>query len=407
MESRAASWLTTARAIAVRAQERSRAEPPPLGTPYFGLDIPAGAVDLLDVFRSEGIFRKYERVLLGGDPLGGAARWCSVRFGCSVLSVHAHSGATRAALWLHRRAGAPGACSWLCAAPARLPIRSGVITHAWMLGGAEVVRAESADELARVVRTGGFVAVACESHKMAETVAQRLSAQGFIAVRRFAWHWCPGDPVRAGKTPRRVVRSGGEMSSDALAAPGRVGHGSERGVSAGGVRLCSCFLGARRDVVQGVVAMAIGVVRRALIATLATFTVAGTAAATRVPCEKILQEANRMTARRATAQIHPSVIARELGTEQDWVERCLSVYGRTYRNVTRPGETDRLTDETVERWETGAWEGVAQDELTDEPFTGVRERAEMQLRANRRRNLRRRLLDEDLGRDLLDEPVRR
>jgi SAM-dependent methyltransferase len=135
--------------------------PPPRGSFFFGLDhdMPYD-VSALQLLGTQGIFRKYERVLEVGCGLGGRARWAAEMFGCRVVGIESDPVKARlAALWT-RASGASGVTVG-CADLGALPVRSGAFTHAWWLVGdsLEIGHEGVMAEVHRVLRDGGYFAL--------------------------------------------------------------------------------------------------------------------------------------------------------------------------------------------------------------------------------------------------------
>ena len=114
----------------------------------------------------------------------------------------------------------------------------------------------------------------------------------------------------------------------------------------------------------------------------------------RVPCEEVLREVTRLEGKRGTVAIYPKKIARKLKVEQEWVERCMQVYGRKFQNIVRVGEEDRPRAPLTDLWESEEPESwVPEDKEEDRPTR--RERA-----AARRRPKLGLSLDEQIKKDL-------
>jgi SAM-dependent methyltransferase len=142
---------------------------------------------LLDEFCRHGIFRKYERVLIVGCGLGGAARWWALRFGCSVIGVDSRPRMALAAQMLSRRARLDRQTQFL-ASDDGLPFRDACLTHAW-IGGDFALYADRlalVHETLRVLRPGGALSGVVDGSLPAAGVDRCLRClreAGFIAVQ--------------------------------------------------------------------------------------------------------------------------------------------------------------------------------------------------------------------------------
>ena len=157
----AAPELKLAAAIVEVSRDLARTVPPPREAPYFCLDSDA-AYDLsvLGSFSARGIFRKYEFALDVGSGLGGRARWLAARFGCRILGVEPRPAMVAAANLLNRRARMDEQVAFQVARLDRLPLRSRLFTHVWMvdLPDAEPSATTCAEGF-RVLRPGGHFAM--------------------------------------------------------------------------------------------------------------------------------------------------------------------------------------------------------------------------------------------------------
>jgi SAM-dependent methyltransferase len=181
-----ASELSLATTIVDIARDLARSVPPPRGAPYFCLDSDA-AYDLsvLGSFSERGIFRKYEFALDLGSGLGGRARWLATRFGCRILGVDPRPSAVAAAVVLNRRAHMDDQVAFQVGEFDRLPLRSRVFTHVWMVDLHDAVASvATCGESFRVLRPGGHLAVQCAAPAPAgrDAVLAALTAVGFVDI---------------------------------------------------------------------------------------------------------------------------------------------------------------------------------------------------------------------------------
>lgn len=175
-----AAWV---HAIAEVTRQLSQSTPAPRGLPFFGLDLEEHEPHVLDEFCRQGIFRKYERVLIVDCDLGGAARWCATRWGCRVIGTDRHAALARGAEGLSRRAGMRGATTFVTADARAVPLLPDGVTHVWLRG--ERPDADTALTLRnayRALRPGGHLmadVVRRESLRQLRALADR---EGFIAI---------------------------------------------------------------------------------------------------------------------------------------------------------------------------------------------------------------------------------
>lgn len=174
--------------IADVGREMARSVPPPRGASFFGLDMRPEDPSVLDAFCQQGIFRKYERAVMLGAGLGGAARWWAVRFGCWVVGIDPSPAVVAAAGALSRRAGLAARTQFQAGQAGRLPLRDGCFTHAWVVPALSEHEdpAGVLHETFRVLRPGGALAARLDEPSAAGIECVR--AAGFVRVRteRFA-----------------------------------------------------------------------------------------------------------------------------------------------------------------------------------------------------------------------------
>jgi SAM-dependent methyltransferase len=168
-------------AIAEVARDLARTVPAPRGAPYFALDANEPDPRELDLFCQQGIFRKYERAVVWGAGLGGAARWWAVRFGCSVVAVDPRWAACRVAHELSAKAGLSGQTWFHVGAGDALALAEARFTHAWYLAGEGEVPRLRFSEFFRVLRPGGYLA-SKGPEAPGRDHAQQLQAAGFVSV---------------------------------------------------------------------------------------------------------------------------------------------------------------------------------------------------------------------------------
>ncbi len=179
-----ASDLSIATTIVDVARDLARSVPAPRGAPYFCLDSDA-AYDLsvLSTFSERGIFRKYEFALDVGSGLGGRARWLATRFGCRILGVDPRPPVVAAATMLNRRAYMDAQVAFQVGRFERLPLRSRVFTHVWMVDMPLPARSqETCAEGFRVLRPGGHFAMQCTPLASAarDALLDMLASVGFV-----------------------------------------------------------------------------------------------------------------------------------------------------------------------------------------------------------------------------------
>jgi Skp family chaperone for outer membrane proteins len=61
----------------------------------------------------------------------------------------------------------------------------------------------------------------------------------------------------------------------------------------------------------------------------------------RPPCRKVIGAVNREVAARHGRPASPYAVARELGAEPEWVQRCMQAYGRVPARVVPQSEEDK------------------------------------------------------------------
>ncbi len=151
--------LAFAETIVRVARDLGRSVPPPRGAPLFALDATVADPEILDRFSRHGIFRKYQRAVALGSGLGGIARWWSVHFGCSVLSIDPHPGLIAAAERLAAAARLAARTTYRAAPLHNLPLRAELFTHAWSVDALPTVdeRAAVLREALRVLRPAGLL----------------------------------------------------------------------------------------------------------------------------------------------------------------------------------------------------------------------------------------------------------
>lgn len=133
--------------------------PAPRGAPWYGLDLEVPfAPAALESLSEPGIFRKYERVLLLGAPLGGAARWLASRLGCRVVVAAPDPVAVTFGAILNRGAHGQERVVFCRGSETALPVRDRAFTHVWRIGVPEEPAAALVQAFA-AVRPGGHVAV--------------------------------------------------------------------------------------------------------------------------------------------------------------------------------------------------------------------------------------------------------
>ncbi len=149
-------------AVAHVARQLARVVPAPRGAPLFGLDMSIADPDLLDRFSRHGIFRKYQRAVALGSGLGGAQRWWSVHFGCSVVSFDPCEAVIDAARRLGEPTGLAERVTFRVAPLHNLPLRGEQFTHAWSVEDVTARRDPAAvlREALRVLRPAGLLTLA-------------------------------------------------------------------------------------------------------------------------------------------------------------------------------------------------------------------------------------------------------
>lgn len=144
--------------IARASQELARVMPAPRGGPFFGLDLPVVDPATLDTFSGEGIFRKYQRVLVLRSGLGGAVRWWATRLGCRVVGIDPWPQLAGAAARLSERAGAGGAAQFCAGRLEAFPFADACCTHVWSVDGLGAANGAAVlAEAFRVLRPAGLV----------------------------------------------------------------------------------------------------------------------------------------------------------------------------------------------------------------------------------------------------------
>lgn len=181
-----AELIAFADAVARVARDLSRSVPAPRGAPLFGLDMAIADPYILDRFSRHGIFRKYQRAIALGSDFGGIARWWSVHFGCTVLSVDPHAGLIAAAERLGRPARLTARTTFRSAPLHNLPLRAEQFTHAWSIEALAAVADADAvlREAWRVLRPAGLLTAilpgsAVDTPEVLGWVA-RVAAAGFL-----------------------------------------------------------------------------------------------------------------------------------------------------------------------------------------------------------------------------------
>src|SRR5262245_44822152 len=105
-------------------------------------------------------------------------------------------------------------------------------------------------------------------------------------------------------------------------------------------------------------------VARFILAGLIAGALAAPAAAQPQPsCEQVVREANREVNHHQGRPAKPRTIASHLGTDVEWVLRCLEAYGRA------PDYSDRMTSALRDEYQRAREEGreVKVDEFDPEP----------------------------------------
>jgi SAM-dependent methyltransferase len=181
------AWTVAAfvHAVAEVTRSLSQSTPAPRGMPFFGLDMRVHEPALLDEFCRHGIFRKYERVLVVGCGLGGAARWWAARFGCTVVGIDRHPPVTRGATVLSRRAGLTEATVFATAREDAVPLRPESVTHAWIRDLSHAVDPACVlRETYAALRPGGHVTAEARmtNPEMMRAYREQARKTGFIAI---------------------------------------------------------------------------------------------------------------------------------------------------------------------------------------------------------------------------------
>lgn len=179
------SWTsaTLVHAIAEVTRSLSRTTPAPRGMPFFGLDMDVHEPAVLDEFCRQGIFRKYERVLIVNCGLGGAARWWATHWGCTVIGTDARTALARGADVLSRRAGVYGATTFVAASEQAAPLRPECVTHVWLrdlTGDMDV--ALTLRETYGALRPGGHVTAEATATDTIRALEDAAGNAGFIGV---------------------------------------------------------------------------------------------------------------------------------------------------------------------------------------------------------------------------------
>lgn len=187
-------WInaTFVHAIAEVTRRLSRTTPVPRGMPFFGLDMGMHEPLVLDEFCRQGIFRKYERVLILNCGFGGAARWWATRFGCTVIGTDVCPGIARGADVLSRRAGLSGPTTF-AAGSDEVPLRTECVTHIWIRDipdDRDV--APTVRETYRALRPGGHVTAATAAMATIDALREAARREGFIGIETH-----PVSPVAA------------------------------------------------------------------------------------------------------------------------------------------------------------------------------------------------------------------
>lgn len=86
-------------------------------------------------------------------------------------------------------------------------------------------------------------------------------------------------------------------------------------------------------------------------AALAALAIPSAAEATRPSCQQVIREVNREVTARRGRQASPLAVARTLGTEEEWVLRCMEAYGRV------PGRKIKRDADEREAFERALEEG--------------------------------------------------
>ena len=84
-----------------------------------------------------------------------------------------------------------------------------------------------------------------------------------------------------------------------------------------------------------------------------------TAQVSRPPCRQVLGEVNKEVSLHEGNPASPRAVARRMGTETEWVQRCMEAYGRV------PSERTRLHDSDREAFERALEEGRPVDKTED------------------------------------------
>lgn len=173
---------TLVHAIAEVTRNLSQTTPAPRGMPFFGLDLEVHEPYVLDEFCRQGIFRKYERVLIVNCGLGGAARWWATHWGCTVIGTDLRPALARGADVLSRRAGLHGPTTFV-AAGAQTPLRPEGVTHVWIRDLSEHMDvALTLRETFRALRPGGHVTAEASATDIIRVLGDAAGAAGFIGV---------------------------------------------------------------------------------------------------------------------------------------------------------------------------------------------------------------------------------
>lgn len=170
-------------AIAEVTRSLLRTTPAPRGMPFFGLDMDVHEPGVLDDFCRQGIFRKYERVLIVNCGLGGAARWWAARWGCTVVGTDADAVLASGADFLSRRAGVHGPSTFAAARGSAAPLQPECVTHVWIRDLRAVGDvAEALRQAHQTLRPGGHVMAETAAPAVIEALREIAGPQGFIAV---------------------------------------------------------------------------------------------------------------------------------------------------------------------------------------------------------------------------------
>jgi SAM-dependent methyltransferase len=170
-------------AIAEVTRKLARTTPAPRGMPFFGLDMEVHEPYVLDEFCRQGIFRKYERVLIVNCGLGGAARWWAARWGCTVIGTDARAAFVHGADLLSRRAGVHGQTTFAVACDGAVPLRGECVTHTWIRDLAcDQDLAALLRETYRGLRPGGHLTVDTTHLDVMPALAAAAQEAGFIAM---------------------------------------------------------------------------------------------------------------------------------------------------------------------------------------------------------------------------------